>query len=228
MENITNIPAPRVPFIDQRTGLMAREWYRFLLNLFTLTGSGQSDLSISDLAVAPSGGDTAAMLQEVGQQAQLGAYMAQFDNALAAIQGAYLNPPMQSDALQFDPLSFAAPAAYYETPQAFPQWGSSITVSSGFGTSPVITASNGMAAFAVNVGTGGVATGGVIGLPAAPNGWRVCVENITATAANRADQRTVQTASTTTSATVQNQTISTGAALAWTASDILLVAAFAY
>ena len=49
--NITNIPAPRVPFIDERTGLMAREWYRFLLNLFVITGSGSSDMTLSDLAV---------------------------------------------------------------------------------------------------------------------------------------------------------------------------------
>ena len=42
MPNITNIPAPRVPFTDERTGLISREWYRFLLNLFTLTGSGET------------------------------------------------------------------------------------------------------------------------------------------------------------------------------------------
>ena len=36
MPNTTNIPAPRVPFIDQRTGLMSREWYRFFFNQFTL------------------------------------------------------------------------------------------------------------------------------------------------------------------------------------------------
>ena len=36
MPNNTNIPAPRVPFIDQRTGLMSREWYRFFFNQFTL------------------------------------------------------------------------------------------------------------------------------------------------------------------------------------------------
>lgn len=53
MRNITNIPAPRVEVIDPRTGLMAREWYRFFLNLFVLTGGGDSPISISDLAVAP-------------------------------------------------------------------------------------------------------------------------------------------------------------------------------
>jgi len=36
MPNTTNIPAPRVPFIDPRTGLMSREWYRFFFNQFTL------------------------------------------------------------------------------------------------------------------------------------------------------------------------------------------------
>ena len=55
----------------------------------------------------------------------------------------------------------------------------------------------------------------------APTGWVCNVANITALAANRVGQETVQTASTTTTITVQNQTIATGAALAWTASDKL-------
>lgn len=53
MPNITNITPPRVPLTDARTGMISREWYRFFLNLFVLTGSGQSDLTIDDLAVAP-------------------------------------------------------------------------------------------------------------------------------------------------------------------------------
>ncbi len=51
MANITNIPAPRVPFIDERTGLISREWFRFLNNQFTLTGSGTTATSIADLEV---------------------------------------------------------------------------------------------------------------------------------------------------------------------------------
>lgn len=94
------------------------------------------------------------------------------------------------------------------------------TISSGFGTTPSV-ASGKAYAFTVNVGTGGTASAGVIGMPTASNGWNCKVENQTGVAANRADQRTVQTASTTTTVSVQNQTISTGAALAWTASDIL-------
>ena len=51
--NITNIPAPRVPFIDERTGLMAREWYRFFLNMFVLTGSGSNPTTLDELQLAP-------------------------------------------------------------------------------------------------------------------------------------------------------------------------------
>jgi len=53
MTDITSIPAPRIPFIDGRTGLISREWYRFLLNLFNLTGSGTNLASITDLQVVP-------------------------------------------------------------------------------------------------------------------------------------------------------------------------------
>jgi hypothetical protein len=51
--NITNIPAPRVPFVDERTGLMAREWYRFFLNMFVLTGSGSNPTTLDELQLGP-------------------------------------------------------------------------------------------------------------------------------------------------------------------------------
>lgn len=51
--NLTNITAPRVPFIDERTNLISREWYRFLLSLFQLTGSGTSTVNLTDLQVGP-------------------------------------------------------------------------------------------------------------------------------------------------------------------------------
>lgn len=52
-DKITQIPAPRVPFVDAQTGLVNREWYRFLYNLYNITGSGTSDISTVDLALAP-------------------------------------------------------------------------------------------------------------------------------------------------------------------------------
>jgi len=51
--NTTNITPPRVPFTDERTGLISREWYRFFLGLFTLTGSGSNSVSLTDLQVGP-------------------------------------------------------------------------------------------------------------------------------------------------------------------------------
>lgn len=53
MLNITNIPAPRVSIIDEKTGLISREWYRFFLNLFTLVGQGNNQTSLDDLQVGP-------------------------------------------------------------------------------------------------------------------------------------------------------------------------------
>jgi hypothetical protein len=52
-QNITNIPSNRVPFIDERTGFVSREWYRFFLNLFNLAGSGGNQTSLDDLQVGP-------------------------------------------------------------------------------------------------------------------------------------------------------------------------------
>ena len=110
--NITNIPAPRVPFIDERTGLMAREWYRFFLNLFVLTGSGNNPITLEELQLGPPNQpDLAELLIQINQNiapqyedqsgdflatldtAQLMSMMARFENLEAAIQGAYLNPP---------------------------------------------------------------------------------------------------------------------------------------
>lgn len=72
MPNITNIPAARVEIIDQRTGLMSREWYRFFLNLFQLTGGGSSDITLQDLQLAPPTGENTleieALRNEFGTQ----------------------------------------------------------------------------------------------------------------------------------------------------------------
>jgi hypothetical protein len=53
MPNITQIPAPRVPIIDEKTGLMSREWYRFFINIFALTGDGSNNISLEDLQLTP-------------------------------------------------------------------------------------------------------------------------------------------------------------------------------
>jgi hypothetical protein len=51
--NITNIPSNRIEFIDPRTGLVSREWYRFFLNLFNLAGAGSNQISLDELQIGP-------------------------------------------------------------------------------------------------------------------------------------------------------------------------------
>lgn len=96
------------------------------------------------------------------------------------------------------------------------------TIFSGFGTTPSISAPNGTPSFTVTVGTGGTDTGGTITMPAAANRWNCQATNETAAAANRSDG-TIVVSSTATSIGLQNQTKSTGAAIAWTAGDVLVV-----
>ena len=94
--NITNIPAPRVEFIDPRTGLMAREWYRFFFNLFNLTGAGTTDTSLADLQVGPPAIND--LLGELGityDQAQLASMMAQYEQATRSLQNQLDTAPAQ-------------------------------------------------------------------------------------------------------------------------------------
>lgn len=97
-------------------------------------------------------------------------------------------------------------------------------ISAGFGTSPSIVNSNGTSAFTVNVGTGGVATSGTVGMPAATTGWACSVTDVT----NPDDSNTVQTGGTTTTVIVKNYSRTTGAAAAWAASDVLRLSCMAY
>ena len=88
------------------------------------------------------------------------------------------------------------------------------TISSGFGTTPAITANN-TSAFKIVIGTGGTASSGVITLPAATNGWIADANDVT----NNALFVTSQSAETTTSVTLTNYSRTTGAVTPWTAGD---------
>lgn len=119
--DISNIPAPRVDFIDPRTGLMAREWYRFFFNLFNLTGSGTNDTSLTDLQIGPppinsvlgeinTGFDQAqlavmsdqaeAVLGQLGivyDQAQLASMIAQYEQATLNLQNQFDTLPSRPE-----------------------------------------------------------------------------------------------------------------------------------
>ena len=85
MPDITNIPSPRVDLIEPRTGLMSREWYRFFLNLFNMTGGGSSLVTLDALQIGPS--NDAAVADAVAV-AQLDSQLApQTSNDAAMLSG---------------------------------------------------------------------------------------------------------------------------------------------
>jgi hypothetical protein len=98
------------------------------------------------------------------------------------------------------------------------------TISSGFGTSPSIASSNGALVFTVNVGGGGVASSGVIAMPAATNGWIAMCTNTTTPASGNL---TRMSANATNSITITNYT-NAGVATAWAASDVIGIVAVGF
>ncbi|HEV7674409.1 MAG TPA: hypothetical protein VGQ12_07760 [Candidatus Angelobacter sp.] len=94
------------------------------------------------------------------------------------------------------------------------------TISAGFGTGASIVGSNGSASFAINVGTGGTANSGTIGLPTSFNGWNCDCEDQTTTSVTV--NRCKQTGGSVSTAVIGNFN-TTPAAAAWVASDIVVV-----
>jgi len=58
MPNITKIPAPRVPLLDERTGLISREWFRFFNNIYVITGG--TTQGVTQIPNGGTGADNAA------------------------------------------------------------------------------------------------------------------------------------------------------------------------
>ena len=66
MPNITQIPAPRVPFIDESTGTISREWFRFLNNVYTIIGGETQGV------IAPENGGTGSSVIPTNGQIPIG------------------------------------------------------------------------------------------------------------------------------------------------------------
>lgn len=128
--------------------------------------------------------------------------------------GAFFSPPING--VVIDPITLNIGGVPVSTSTQLP------TIVSGFGTGPTITASNTMG-FKIVIGTGG-ATGGVIGLPTAVNGWILYATDVT----NGSNVFVQQTASTATSATLASFGNTTGTSATMSAGDVLLVIAIAY
>lgn len=98
------------------------------------------------------------------------------------------------------------------------------TVSSGFGTSAAIAAGGTTSAFSINVGTGGTANTGVVGVQASPTGWACAAVDKT----NPGTANTVALSTSTSAITLNNYSRTTGLAAAWAASDIIEVSCWGY
>lgn len=99
------------------------------------------------------------------------------------------------------------------------------TIASGFGTGATVLNNNGTFTFVVNVGAGGVAYTGTVGLPAAKNGWNCTSNDITTQSPSVF--LTKQTADTTTSASFTNYNTA-GEPTAWADSDKLGISCQAF
>ena len=102
MPNITNIIPPRVPLIDERTGLISREWYRFLFNQFTKVG--QSGDSLEDLQLGPVASDNFAfeIIKNINQfaiQPAQDGVIDQIAEMQKQIQGLQLQPQLDIAAI---------------------------------------------------------------------------------------------------------------------------------
>tara|TARA_R110000868_G_scaffold79386_1_gene226029 strand:- start:3485 stop:4186 length:702 start_codon:yes stop_codon:yes gene_type:complete len=56
--NITKIPSARVPLLEENTGLISREWFRFLNNIYVVSGGATQ--GITQIENGGTGGSTAA------------------------------------------------------------------------------------------------------------------------------------------------------------------------
>lgn len=94
MPNISDIVAPRVPFVNEK-GVIAREWYNFLFTLFNLTGGGSSPTSIPDLAVEPSPlgvGEIVDLLDRMNVEPVSTPVASRLDEMLRVLQGVRVAP----------------------------------------------------------------------------------------------------------------------------------------
>ena len=82
---LTRIPASRVPITDASDGTVTREWYRYLFNLFTITGGGQANSAAS----SSSGQDLAPLYTPQVSDKRYGAFFDTTTQTAAVINTAY-------------------------------------------------------------------------------------------------------------------------------------------
>jgi hypothetical protein len=84
-DQLTRIPASRVPITDTSDGTVTREWYRYLFNIFTLVGGGQANSAAS----SSSGQDLAPLYTPQMSDKRYGAFFDTTTQTAAVINTAY-------------------------------------------------------------------------------------------------------------------------------------------
>ena len=84
-DQLTRIPAARVPITDAENGTVTREWYRYLFNLFTLVGSGQANSAAS----SSMGQDLAPLYTPQVDNKRYGSFYSTVTQTAAATSTAY-------------------------------------------------------------------------------------------------------------------------------------------
>jgi hypothetical protein len=119
--NLTNITPPRVPLLDPKTNLISREWYRFFLNLFVLTGGGQNTASLTDLQLGPpmptqeDFGEVVIDIESAQKQPTQESALDQIAELQKQIDGLNTTPPqLNSNTLTTNYLDFEIDAPYAE------------------------------------------------------------------------------------------------------------------
>lgn len=142
--NITNIPAPRVEFIDPRTGLMSREWYRFFLNLFTLTGSGSNATTLEDLQVeSPYASQVASLTETLNNLANASDLAPRYDPTINDLGDVTVTTPANNNVL-----------SYYPSTRTWRNTDPGVLYAAAYGVSASNTAAQNSAAFAAIAAAG--------------------------------------------------------------------------
>lgn len=98
----TNIVPQRVPLVDTETGMVSREWYRFFLGVYNITGQSKSDESLEDVQLAPIGIDTFdyhlsdwVETAPAINTAQGSVYEVRFEGGLITVSDPYTTPTLR-------------------------------------------------------------------------------------------------------------------------------------
>ena len=84
-DQLTRIPASRVPITDSSNGMVTREWYRYFFNIFTQAGGGQANSAAS----SSSGQDLAPLYTPQVNNKRYGSFFDTTTQTAAVINTAY-------------------------------------------------------------------------------------------------------------------------------------------